>query len=217
MINARISPLAKVHFEGQIYLHPSSLVIASVNIGAYSYFGNECMIGGCIVGRFCSIGPGVKIGLGEHETNHISTHPFFFGSKHGFNIPDGIGLPRDMTQKKHSIPRIGHDVWIGANAIIRRGVNIGTGAVIAAGAVVNKDIQPYSIVGGVPAKHISFRFDEPTINDLLQSQWWEYDLTAFIGLDVCNPAEFLRKLNLLDNKKFANYPKRTQNAVGEVI
>ena len=74
---------------------------------------------------------------------------------------------------------IGNDVWIGHRAFIRAGVSIGDGAIVAAGAVVSKDVEPYSIVGGVPAKHIRYRFDQATIKRLLATQWWRYNLYDF--------------------------------------
>lgn len=198
-------------------MHQTAHVIASMRVGAYTYFGEGCLLGGCVVGRFCSIGPGVKIGLGEHEIGHFSTHPFFYGSKNGFKIPDGIGVERDLKLKKYAVPRIGNDVWIGANVVIRRGVEIGTGAVIAAGAIVSSDVPPYSIVGGVPAKHLKFRFDEKIINELLESKWWDYDMINFVGLDSSNPSVFLKQFTELKGKKLADYKMFTKLNTGEII
>ena len=78
---------------------------------------------------------------------------------------------------------IGNDVWIGEGAFIRRGVTIGDGAVIAARSVVTKDVPPYAILGGIPAKLIRFRFDAEVIDKLLQLQWWSYGLSALKGVD----------------------------------
>lgn len=100
MLSVQMTPQAKVSFEEQCFFHASGLVVAPINVGAFSYFGANCMLGGFTMGRFCSVAPGVKIGLGEHETGYFSTHPFFFGSKNGFKIPDGIGMQRDLSQQK---------------------------------------------------------------------------------------------------------------------
>lgn len=81
MLSVQMTPTAKVSFEEQCFFHASGLVVAPINVGAFSYFGANCMLGGFTMGRFCSVAPGVKIGLGEHETGYFSTHPFFFGSK----------------------------------------------------------------------------------------------------------------------------------------
>lgn len=217
MIKAKISPLGKITFEEQCYIHASSQVLSPIDVGAYTYFGSDCMIGSLNIGRFCSVAPGVKIGLGEHEVKYVSTHPFFYNSKNGFSIPSGIGVPRDLKLKKHTSARIGNDVWIGANSIIARGVNIGSGAVVAAGSIVNKNVEPYSIVGGVPAKHIKYRFEQETINRLLSIEWWKFELSNFIGLDSTDPKVFLDSLELINEKKEANYQKFLMLSSGENI
>ncbi len=117
---------------------------------------------------FCSIASNVTIGPGIHKMDGISTHPSFYT----FNTP----LPKRfvisdlfLNSKRVSI---GHDVWIGEKVIILDGLKIGTGAIIAAGAVVTKDVEPYAIVGGVPAKILKYRFEPQLIQQLLESCWW---------------------------------------------
>ncbi len=105
----------------------------------------------------------------NHNYNVVSTFPF----KHRINIDD----PRDLFLDNVVI---GNDVWIGANAIILPGVNIGDGAVIGAGTVVTKDVPPYAIVGGNPARVIKYRFDENTINTLLKIKWWDFPYQTII-------------------------------------
>jgi acetyltransferase-like isoleucine patch superfamily enzyme len=210
MINARILPSGRIGYEGQCYFHSGSQVLSPIDVGAFTYFGDGCMIGSLNIGRFCSVAPDVKIGLGEHEVSHVSTHPIFYGAKNGFAVPDGIGTVRDLKLPKHAATKIGHDVWVGANSVISRGVKIGNGAVIAAGAIVNKDVEPYSIVGGVPAKHIKYRFDADTIERLIKSEWWNLDVSNFIGVDASDPNAFLDALDKIENKKLANYPKSTK-------
>lgn len=139
--------------------------VAKVEIGSYTYI-NSGYIYGCNIGKYCSIGQNVSIGPGEHWTNRISTFPVN-------NIVCGQKDPAEF--KTGDITRIGNDVWIGNNAVVLQGVSIGDGAVIAAGAVVTKDVPPYAIVGGVPAKIIKYRFDQIMIERLLSLRWWDKD------------------------------------------
>ncbi len=128
-------------------------------IGQYTYIGQYSSITKSKIGNYCSIGSGVLIGLGEHLLDGASTSAEFY---HG-------DVFSELTRADVVVD---HDVWIGANAIILRGVHIGTGAVIGAGAVVTKDIPPYAIAVGVPAVIIRYRL-EPLIREkLLASEWW---------------------------------------------
>jgi len=106
----------------------------------------------------------VNIGSSQHPMHYLSTGLLSSKMSESMALND---LPNYTV--------IGHDVWIGLNAVIMNGVNVGTGAVIGAGAIVTKDVPPYAIVGGVPAKVIKYRFDEETIEQLLSSRWWELD------------------------------------------
>lgn len=98
----------------------------------------------------------------------------------------------------HTTPaEIGNDVWIGQNAVIMDGVKIGDGAIVAAGAVVTKDVAPYAIVGGVPAKLIKYRFDEATIKDLLRLKWWELSDKEILSLPVNDVKESIKRLKVI--------------------
>ena len=111
-----------------------------------------------IIGSYCSIAPGVQFLLGgEHSTTSISTYPFKVMR---------FGYEREAGSKGNI--EIGDDVWICLNAVICSGVKIGQGAVVAAGAVVTKDVEPYSIVGGNPARFIKYRFNKTIIDGLLK-------------------------------------------------
>lgn len=145
--------------------------LTDVQLGDASYVANDTIIAHTSIGKFCSIGPGVRCGLGVHPTDFVSTHPMFFSPKQqaGRTFAD-----REYFQENRPV-RLGHDVWIGANSIIVDGVSIGHGAIVAAGAVVTKDVEPYAIVGGVPAKLIRFRFSPDKIERLLASGWWDKD------------------------------------------
>lgn len=146
--------------------------LINVKVGEYSYIANNSHLINCSVGKFCSIGPFVKIGLGKHPVDRFSTSPIFYSTKN----PLRINLVSQNTFKEFEEVSIGNDVWIGANAIIMDGVKIGDGAIVAAGAVVTKDVPDYAIVGGVPAKIIKYRFEESIIQKLKTVKWWEMDL-----------------------------------------
>lgn len=144
-------------------------VINNSNIGAYSYFGKKCIIQNATIGSFCSIANDVYIGLGSHPIGYFSTSPLFYRKKNTFKIDL---IEKDYEFEEYQQIEIGCDVWIGARATILDGVKIGDGAIVAAHSVVTKDIPPYAIVGGIPAKIIRYRFDSDKIERLLKTQWW---------------------------------------------
>ncbi|SEM32094.1 chloramphenicol O-acetyltransferase type B [Chryseobacterium taichungense] len=124
-----------------------------------------------IIGSFCSIGSGasfIMAGNQGHRHDWISTFPFFYMSEEDFrNAADGFQRTGDTV--------IGNDVWIGSEAMIMPGITVGDGAVIGSRALVTKDVEPYSVVGGNPAKQIRKRFSDEHIDKLLEMQWWHWD------------------------------------------
>lgn len=159
-----------------------------VNLGNYSYIAKNSSISYCTIGKFCSIGPNFCCGLGVHPTNGVSTSPMFYSTAK----QNGVSLCKENIFEESKQTAIGNDVFIGANVTVLDGITIGDGAIVGAGAVVTKDVPPYAIVAGVPAKIIRYRFDEKTIDALLKIQWWKddnklalvekyfFDLPAFI-------------------------------------
>lgn len=142
--------------------------VYGIDIGKYTYgYSLNNIARGTRIGAFCSIAPGVSIGLMNHPMQYVSTHPFLYYKSRGF-----IEKDRDLPIENVTI---GDDVWIGTNAVILPGAKIGKGAVVGAGAVVTKDIPPYEIWGGVPAKLIKYRFDEDTMYSLSKIDWTEWD------------------------------------------
>ncbi|WP_412520301.1 CatB-related O-acetyltransferase [Staphylococcus simulans] len=129
-------------------------------IGSYNYFGPQVMVNNCTIANYCSIGPGVKIGQAEHSTNYWTTSQLI--SKK--NINHSLNIEPTLIE---------NDVWLAANVIVLQGVKVGTGAIIGAGAVVTNDIPNYAIAVGVPAKVIKYRFDQPTIDALLDTRWFD--------------------------------------------
>ena len=150
----------------------------NVKIGKGTYLSPNTIIESNVsIGRFCSLAPNIFIAPGEHYTELKTTHPVLFDplwrSILGIEEKDEY-IKTIGKQSAHT--NIGSDVWIGLNAIIMRGVTIGDGAIIAAGAVVTKNVPPYAIVGGVPAKIIRYRFNEKTVEQLTKEEWWNHDL-----------------------------------------
>ncbi len=168
---------SRTSFEGHNYIGCGSSF--NGNLGFGSYIGNDSSISAA-VGRYCSIANNVKTINGFHPTEgYISTHPAFYSeinsvnlSYSGKNIFDEY---RYADENRGLAVSIGNDVWIGQNANILAGVEIGDGAVIAAGAVVIRNVPPYAIVGGVPAKVIRYRFTEEQRAQLLELRWWDKD------------------------------------------
>lgn len=142
--------------------------IINSKIGDYSYVGKRSILYNTIIGNYCSIANDVRICLGKHPINLFSTNPFLYDDK-SYNY-----FKNSSPKNKNSIGNviIQNDVWIGANVVIIDDVVIGTGSVIAAGSVVTKNVEPYSIVAGVPAKIIKYRFNPNVIVKLLKTNWF---------------------------------------------
>ncbi len=174
-------------FSSPIHLVKTE-IRGNITVGSYSF-----MRGGRLcadIGNYCSIAPDVSIGDGEHPINWLSTHPFQYGRSafsewqgaEGFS--NEARLPLSIAKRA---PVIGNDVWIGAGVVVLRGVKIGDGAIVAAGAVVTKDIPPFAIVGGIPAKVLRYRFDDNVIEKINSIKWWEYDMKHLSNLNFQEP------------------------------
>ena len=158
-------------------IYPFSKTVNS-KIDSFSYVSYFSHIQNVTVGKYCSIAKRVSIGLGFHPTNFISSSPIFYSPRN----PLFKSLVKDKKFEDLKPSFIGNDVWIGANTVILDGVTIGHGSIIGANSVVTKNIEPYSIVGGVPAKLIRKRFSEEEIKFLLGLEWWNQPYDFF-----CNP------------------------------
>ncbi len=149
----------------------SHAFIYNVSIDGYSYIGDRSQIQNARIGKFCSIAPEVRVGLGRHPTNYVSTYPGTYSTRKS----GAVSFGGNGEFREHMPVSIGNDVYIGARAMILDGVDIGDGAVVASGAVVVKDVPPYAIVGGVPAQIIKYRFKSDIISGLLKIRWWDWE------------------------------------------
>ncbi|MCL6509973.1 MAG: acetyltransferase [Anaerolineae bacterium] len=170
-------------------IHPSSFVLDSrlgswTDIGPncsivesvfddYSYVAGDAQIIYAEIGKFCSIASHVRINPGNHPMDRVTQHHCTYRRvEYGFASTDDEAF-FDWRRAHKCI--VGHDVWIGHAAIIMPGVTIGVGAVVGSGAVVTRDVRPYEIVVGVPARPIRARFSDAVIEKLMRIAWWDWD------------------------------------------
>lgn len=160
------SILFKSVLEGANAINRNNYITDS-QLGFATYTGHNTTIKNSVIGKYCSISWSVSIGGKNHNYLRTTTFPEY----HMNRILDGKST---IIENRMENTYIGNDVWIGAGAIIMRGINVGDGAVIGAGAVVTKDVPPYAIVAGTPAKVIKMRFSDKIINQLLEIKWWDW-------------------------------------------
>lgn len=185
---------APVNYQMQMYvsLHDGPEI---PDVGSFTYSYSADLSAQMTIGRYCSVAEGVRVLGPEHPTSWAVTSDMAY-------IPTDIvtaaredaGLLIDPPCRFNSevtMPMIGNDVWIGNDVRLKRGVTIGDGAVVGACALVTKDVPPYAIVGGVPAKIIRFRFDEPMMERFLALRWWDYFEPDFRDFGYDDPNRFL--------------------------
>jgi acetyltransferase-like isoleucine patch superfamily enzyme len=169
----------------------------AVQFGAYTY-GNPKIItthyNKVIIGKFCSIADNVAIIGDNHSCRRVANYPLAWQLR---KFKKTIKIPVEFIENRKELPVvIGNDVWIGAGAIILPEVKIGDGAVIGAGAVVTKDVPPYAVVVGVPAKILRYQFTQKQIEQLLKIAWWNWDykkIAANISKFYGNVEDFIRE------------------------
>lgn len=156
------------------------------------------------IGRYCAIAAKVTIMPADHPMDRLSTCGFDYSNApifSYFEIDNGCNFDKTNPKQRQNLPVIENDVWIAHEVLIKRGIKIGTGAVIGARSIVTKDVPPYAIVAGAPATIKRLRFDEKTIERLLLSKWWEYAFTDFKGLNTLAPNQFLDQFEDLVQKE----------------
>lgn len=160
--------------EHPIHCGPNSQVHGGCNIGKFAFINTSSVFyPNVTLGRYCSIARNCEVGVANHPISFLSTHSFQYHYAQFPRYPFYKENIKRTTWRAHPDTHIGSDVWIGAQSVIKAGVSIGHGSIVAANSVVTKNIEPYSIVGGSPAKLIRKRFSEAQISRLLELQWWD--------------------------------------------
>lgn len=173
MFNPRVSFFALVSpdctIDRRATIYRWAKIKRETKVGAYTYVSHDSVLDNTTMGRFCSIADHCRIGMPSHDAQMISTSPVFT-LRH--NAARTKWAREDFADYESQPVTIGNDVWIASHVLVVGGITIGDGAIVAAGAVVTKDVPPYAIVGGVPAKIIRYRFAPETIALLEKAQWW---------------------------------------------
>ena len=192
LFNPRVSCFAFVASNNQI--DPKTTIFRGVKIkgsriGAYTYIGANTDVENATIGKFCSVSDHCRIGMGGHNIYQLSTSPIFTQARNGTKFQ---WVDKDVNSVPKKFVVVGNDVLIGSHALILGDVTIGDGDVVGTGAVVTKDVPPYAIVGGVPAKVIKYRFPQNVVDSLLKLKWWdkeEAELREHIELFQTEPLD----------------------------
>lgn len=146
--------------------------VRNSTVGAYTYFMERCQVTHSDVGKFCSIASDVRLNPGEHPLDRPTTNHLSYRRRQ-YDLGDTDDESVSEWRRENPVD-IGHDVWIGHSATVMSGCSVGRGAVVAANAVVTDDVDPYTIVAGVPAEPIGKRFSEEVIERLEATEWWDW-------------------------------------------
>lgn len=171
----------------------SGTQVVNTTIGKYSYIGNFCTIVYSEIGNFCSVADNCIIGGANHPIKQISTSPVF---QEGQNILKKNFY--DHKFKPYVTTNIGNDVWIGNNCLVKAGITISDGAIIGMGSVVTKDVGPFEIWAGNPAKLIRYRFEDDVIEKLVNIKWWDFqdEKIQSVSKYMNNVETFLKEIEM---------------------
>ena len=191
--NTNIKVADTLAFE-QFTRHPNRRILG---VGAFTHVveaGDDFFM--MDIGRYCSIARGVRIVNGHHPIHSVTTNPWHYADYYRDNLPEELRYagPYEPFTRSYGRGRIGNDVWIGGHCIIRSGLTIGDGAVIASGSVVMKDVPSYAVVGGNPARIIRYRFPAEIIERFVSLHWWDYSPESFRDINMFNVADFLNEM-----------------------
>ena len=206
MISGKIPDPNVIHpipgYDNEIYVKPT-ITNPNIIVGEFTYIADsdfdshvthhyEWIGDKLIIGKFCQIAAGVEFVMNgaNHQMNAVSTFPFY--TMEGWDMEPPA--EEDLPLKGDTV--IGNDIWIGQNAVILPGVHIGDGAIIGANSVVRKNVEPYTVVVGNPAKEIRKRFDDELIELLLQFKWWDKnidEINSLIPLLTCSDLEKVKR------------------------
>ncbi len=184
-LSGTVSLEKKIHFFNNV-------TVRDCSFGSYSYVAPYGHLLFADVGRYCSIGNNVAVGGSNHPMEHVSTSPAFYDKLFG-----GQAWTPPPYDRRGDRVTIGNDVWIAAHALVLPGVTIGDGAVVGMGAVVAKDVEPFAVVVGNPARVVRRRFDDTLCERLAALAWWNYDwpaCAAAAGVDWSDPAATLARM-----------------------
>ncbi len=164
-------------------------VLSLCTIGAFSYSSSNLGYG-VSIGRYCSLASNIKIMGAHHFTDWVSTSPHFYTED--YHDTDPVLVTHNYRSRRNVT--IGNDVWIGADVVLKNNIKIGDGAIIASNSVITKNVEPYTIVGGNPAKLIRKRFEDKIINELTNLKWWKFHKNDLKGLNFTDPSDFIKNL-----------------------
>jgi virginiamycin A acetyltransferase len=204
---------AQAVLEEPVHVSARACIYGSARVGRYTFVNVDCVLypqSSC--GRFTSLGRCVELGAAKHPVDWLSTHLFQLTDSTFSRDPAYAAIRRTKAERLHPPTvidhdcwigalhpptMIGHDCWIGAKSVVRAGVRIGDGAVVGAGAVVTRDIPPYAIAVGSPARVVRSRFSDATVARLLALRWWELPLEDLVDVPF---ADVLRAIELLEER-----------------
>jgi phosphonate metabolism protein (transferase hexapeptide repeat family) len=171
------------------------VILAECEVGDYTYIERHVEAIYTTIGKFCAIAANARLNALNHPMHRISQHKITYRPNEYFVHAKVDKAFRE--QRQNAKVTIGHDVWIGHGAIILPGLNIGHGAVVAAGSVVTKDVEPYAIVAGVPAKRIKWRFQKSIRERIIELSWWDWPqdrlAAAIADMQTMTAMDFVEK------------------------